>query len=343
MPLPDRADPPRRETLKHLARRQRFRLLIDFGIARAADETALTATGGMIGTLHYMAPERFRAGDVDARADIYALACVLYECLTGRRPYPGERVEQQLAAHLSEPPPRPSSTRPEVPAEFDAVIAKGMAKTPDERYATTVDLARAASEAITTPIPRPAVAPPTQPARTPDIPAAVTEPLVPSDMRRAEPPDSAVETVIVRPPNPPRKRRLKRWAIISGVVLILLVLAGVVAQRMIYSKYFIAESYGNVVVMRGINAAFLGYSFYGPYSAACMDAQGAVQIARDAGSGCRVLRVNDLSPPVPEQVRAGLPSGSLPTVTSQLNGFADSLLPLCGLSWLPAGANCRSA
>ncbi len=147
-----------------------FAYLIDFGIARAADQPALTGTGSMVGTVHYMAPERFRAGDVDARADIYALACVLYECLTGRRPYPGERFEQQLAAHLSEPPPRPSNTQPDVPADFDAVIATGMANNPDERYASTVDLARAASEAITTPIPRPETAPPTPRAPPPVLP-----------------------------------------------------------------------------------------------------------------------------------------------------------------------------
>jgi serine/threonine protein kinase len=110
-----------------------FAYLIDFGIARAADATAMTQTGGMIGTVHYMAPERFRAGDVDARADIYALACVLHECLTGSRPYPGDRFEQQLAAHIGEPPPRPSSTQPDLPTRLDAVVAKGMAKLPDER------------------------------------------------------------------------------------------------------------------------------------------------------------------------------------------------------------------
>ena len=83
-----------------------FAYLIDFGIARGADETSLTGAG-MIGTWHYMAPERFRAHEADARADIYALACVLCECLTGSRPFPGDSLESQFAAHLTDPPPKP--------------------------------------------------------------------------------------------------------------------------------------------------------------------------------------------------------------------------------------------
>jgi serine/threonine protein kinase len=129
-----------------------FAYLIDFGIARGADETRLTSTGAMIGSWHYMAPERLRADEADARADIYALACVLYECLTGKRPFPGETLESQVAAHLTDPPPLPSTARPNVPAQFDAVIAKGMAKDPDKRYASTAEFAREARDAITVPI-----------------------------------------------------------------------------------------------------------------------------------------------------------------------------------------------
>jgi serine/threonine protein kinase len=153
-----------------------FAYLIDFGIARAAGETGLTSTGAVIGTWHYMAPERLGAREVDARSDIYALACVLYESLTGRRPFPGESVESQVAAHLTAPPPRPSKTNPGVPSEFDAVIATGMAKDPDERYATTVGLARAARDAITTPIPMPPQLPLTEPAPGRVPPAARDEP-----------------------------------------------------------------------------------------------------------------------------------------------------------------------
>jgi serine/threonine protein kinase len=126
-----------------------FAYLIDFGIARAAGETGLTATGGFIGSWPYMAPERFSAREADARADVYSLACVLYECLTGDTPYPGDSLEQQYSGHVATPPPRPSSTNPDLPAGFDRVIYTGLAKDPDQRYATTVELANAARDALT--------------------------------------------------------------------------------------------------------------------------------------------------------------------------------------------------
>ena len=138
-----------------LVARDDFAYLIDFGIARAVGDTGLTSTGAAIGTWAYMSPERLNTGHADARADIYALACVLFEALTGQRPYPGDTLEQQIVGHLTTPPPRPSALQPGVPPPLDAVIARGMAKDPDQRYATTVELARAARDATTVPLPRP--------------------------------------------------------------------------------------------------------------------------------------------------------------------------------------------
>ena len=130
-----------------------FAYLIDFGIARGADDTRLTKTGITIGTFAYIAPERLNPHtEEDARADIYSLACVLYEALTGEPPFPGTTTAHLIAAHLNTSPPRPSTTQPDVPSRFDGVIAKGMAKDPENRYATTVELADAARDAITVPL-----------------------------------------------------------------------------------------------------------------------------------------------------------------------------------------------
>ncbi|ORV62551.1 protein kinase domain-containing protein [Mycobacterium fragae] len=125
-----------------------FVYLIDFGIAHDAAATKLTSTGMMVGTWAYMAPERFTTGTADARADVYALACVLYECLTGVRPFPGDSMEQQIAGHLTVEPPKPSVVNPAVPVGFDEVIARGMAKNPEERYQSARELATAAAQAL---------------------------------------------------------------------------------------------------------------------------------------------------------------------------------------------------
>ncbi|WP_395726538.1 protein kinase domain-containing protein [Nakamurella sp.] len=136
-----------------LVTRHDFVYLVDFGIAHvfgmSTSGQALTATGATIGTLDYMAPERFTGrGEVDARADVYSLACVLYESLTGQRPYPVDGLPALMHAHLDSPAPRAGAVRPDVPAALDRVIAIGMAKDPAARYPSTGDLARAATQAV---------------------------------------------------------------------------------------------------------------------------------------------------------------------------------------------------
>lgn len=134
-----------------LLTKSNFAYLIDFGLARTAGESGMTTAGSTLGTLAYMAPERFDGGFADARADTYALTCVLYECLTGARPYPADSLEQQIAGHMVAPTPKPSEANPRL-AAFDEVIAKGMAKKPAARYQSGAELAAAAARALRAPV-----------------------------------------------------------------------------------------------------------------------------------------------------------------------------------------------
>jgi serine/threonine kinase PknH len=125
-----------------------FAYLVDFGIAEVMGDTRLTAAGAQIGSLAYMAPERISDQEITPAIDIYALTCVLYESLTGQMPFPVDSPQAQAAAHMTLPPPQPSVVNPKVPASFDDVIARGMAKEPDDRYGSAGALGRAANRAL---------------------------------------------------------------------------------------------------------------------------------------------------------------------------------------------------
>jgi len=124
-------------------------LLTDFGIAKSTDEVQhLTGTGNLLATLAYASPEQIEAKPLDHRVDIYALGCVLYELLTGSVPFPESSPFATMTAHLKNPPPRPTDAMPWLPAGFDAVVAKAMAKNPDDRYSTCRELSLAARAAL---------------------------------------------------------------------------------------------------------------------------------------------------------------------------------------------------
>jgi hypothetical protein len=124
-------------------------LLTDFGIAKSTDEVQhLTGTGNLLATLAYASPEQIEAQPLDHRVDIYALGCVLYELLTGSVPFPESSPFATMTAHLKNPPPRPTDAMPWLPAGFDAVVAKAMAKNPDDRYSTCRELSLAARAAL---------------------------------------------------------------------------------------------------------------------------------------------------------------------------------------------------
>jgi serine/threonine-protein kinase len=191
------------------AGRAEFAYLLDFGIARSAEpgsRTALTRTGAVIGTLSYMAPERFLAQPTGPAADVYSLACVLHELLTGARPYPGTGYAAQVAGHLHQPPPRPSSMRAGLPEALDAVVARGMAKDPAHRYPTASELVAAAHEALAG-----VDVPPAGPRGAATV---VDEPAPPTWV---PPVAAAPPWQQATPPPPPPRGRGRRWLPAAGV------------------------------------------------------------------------------------------------------------------------------
>lgn len=123
--------------------------MCDFGLARhVTSVSSLTGDRGFVGTIDYVPPEQIKGATIDSRADVYALGCVLFECLAGARAFERESELAVVYAHLNEPPPILSDVRPDLPVAFDAVFQAALAKSPDERYASCGDLAAAARAAL---------------------------------------------------------------------------------------------------------------------------------------------------------------------------------------------------
>jgi serine/threonine protein kinase/ABC-type oligopeptide transport system substrate-binding subunit len=121
----------------------------DFGLARhVSSVSSLTSERGFVGTIDYVPPEQIEGGTIDARADVYSLGCVLFECLAGERPFERDSELSVLFAHLNESPPSLSHLRPDLPRTFDAVFTTALAKEPNERYSTCGELASAARAAL---------------------------------------------------------------------------------------------------------------------------------------------------------------------------------------------------
>jgi hypothetical protein len=119
--------------------------LSDFGISRHIDGSqALTGTGAFLGTIDYVAPEQARGERVDARTDVYSLGCVLFHAITGTVPFPLENDLAKLYAHDTHPPPSALERAAGIPPAFEGVLARAMAKAPDDRFQSAGDLGRAA-------------------------------------------------------------------------------------------------------------------------------------------------------------------------------------------------------
>jgi serine/threonine protein kinase len=118
--------------------------LADLGLTKHVDSrSGGTASGELLGTIDYIAPEQISGSRVDGRADLYSLACVLFECLTGSVPYVRENQAAVLWAHLHDEVPRATSINPALGGAVDAALARGMAKSPDDRFSTGRELVAA--------------------------------------------------------------------------------------------------------------------------------------------------------------------------------------------------------
>ncbi len=123
--------------------------LTDFGLTkRSASESGLTSAGEWVGTLDYVAPEQLRGDNVDGRADVYALGCVLYETLTGQVPFPRDDDVAKLWAHISDSPPLATDVVSDVPRRLAGVARRAMEKDPDDRFSSARDMGRAALAAV---------------------------------------------------------------------------------------------------------------------------------------------------------------------------------------------------
>jgi len=272
---------------------------VDFGIARAATDPGLTQVGTAVGTYNYMAPERFTGGDVTYRADIYSLACVLGECLTGAPPYRADSIERMIAAHLTEPTPRPSSQRPgSVPPAFDEVIARGMAKRPEERYRTAGELAAAAHQALTGPQQDQAAtilrhgeeaAFGTETMAAVPSPSSVTgwreQPAPQPPPARPQPvytPPAAAPTFGAKPAGP----GMRRWAVLGAAVVALVLVLGVVGYLVARPSH---ESAATVPAGQS-ELEFAGINFRLSPSGVALDADGNIYVSSQGMYG-RVVKL----------------------------------------------------
>lgn len=226
-------------------------LLADFGIARALDDaTSLTATGSMVGTAAYAAPETIEGRPADHRTDIYSLGCALFRLLTSRTPYEdnSNSLHAMLAGHLMRPVPHVTDINRTLPREIDDVIARALAKNPDERFQTAGDLAAATTAVLTNkPVP-PTIARPASPANptltyppTP-APAPAWPAYVPREATALAANGLAPQHFAAMPPSPtilapqsaakPKRRKRTRLIVGATIAVAVLVAATVVGIRL---------------------------------------------------------------------------------------------------------------
>ena len=173
--------------------------LTDFGIAKRARSKGVTQTGFFVGTLDYAAPEQIRGESVGAPADIYALGCLLFECLTGRKPFDRASDVAVMRAHLQDPPPVASETRPGLPASLDAVFTQVLAKDEGGRFDSCRELIEAARACLGGVASAPAPAPAAATTATPVMTLASNLPTPPTPLIGRETELAALVELAARP------------------------------------------------------------------------------------------------------------------------------------------------
>jgi serine/threonine-protein kinase len=203
--------------------------LVDFGVARAAEGTALTSPGAIIGTADYMAPESVIGGESSAAADRYALGVLAFELLTGRRPFQAPDASRMMYAHAHTPPPSPRALRPDLPAAVEAVLLRQLAKDPAERYPSAggfVAALRSAAgpSALAMPVPMPGDG-----LALPERESEVrTEPLAQAIGGGTSP--SATNPAVTAPERAAAPGRLRRVYLVIGAGLALVVLLALLSN-----------------------------------------------------------------------------------------------------------------
>ena len=207
--------------------------LTDFGLTKRAESgSALTKTGAFVGTPDYMPPEQIKGERADARADVYALGCLLFHALTGRPPYDRDTEVAKMYAQLHDPPPSATGSVPGIPVGLDAVISRALAKDPGGRYPSAGDLARAARAALTGTV---ASQPERSLATGLAAPGAATPPPTPAPPAAVTPPPTAAVPPAAPPPTPPVPARRSPLPIVLGAVLALAVIGGILAAAGVFS------------------------------------------------------------------------------------------------------------
>jgi eukaryotic-like serine/threonine-protein kinase len=221
--------------------------ILDFGLARLHDSGSLLTVGFTVGTPSYMAPEQCRGAKLDGRVDLYACGVVLFEMITGRTPFVASDPLAIVTKHLTEPPPRLCDVTHEDHGSLEDVVARALAKNPDERYASAVEMAAAIDEAIpglrVTPAPTPI------PAAIADIPVLgssalvpIEEPSGPAPLPLAEP--SALQpprSAVLHPHEASMLRRMLPPSRMKWVALLLLIFVVGGIYGIIRAKQYLAE------------------------------------------------------------------------------------------------------